>query len=148
MAKEIILYNLKDSVTDEEYKKYCDEDKGPFLNSLPSCKKFTLVKIVASKKGEIPYKYVGIVDATSSADWQKDTQTEGFQKFRESAGHPQDLAIQIGTGETHTFDLRQGWWFNGLSIVTALPILVTQIPFLLRVLLQHECFFFGSETES
>ncbi|MFH1113794.1 MAG: EthD family reductase [Pseudomonadota bacterium] len=81
MSKEIILYNLKDSVTDEEYKKYCEEKKGPFLQSLPSCKSFTLVKIVASKKGEIPYKYVGILDATSTADWQKDTQSEDFQKF-------------------------------------------------------------------
>ncbi len=81
MSKEIILYNLKDSVTDEEYKKYCEEKKGPFLQSLPSCKSFTLVKIVASKKGETPYKYVGILDATSTADWQKDTQSEDFQKF-------------------------------------------------------------------
>jgi hypothetical protein len=83
MAKEIILYNLKDSVSDEEYKKYCDEKKGPFIESLPSCKSFTLVKIVASKKGVIPYKYVGILDATSTADWQKDTQSEDFQKFLE-----------------------------------------------------------------
>lgn len=81
MAKEIILYNLKDDVTDDDYKKYCDEEKGPFLNSLPSCKQFTLVKIVASKKGEIPYKYVGIVDATSTADWQRDASTEEFQAF-------------------------------------------------------------------
>ena len=81
MAKEIILYNLKDSVTDEEYKQYCAEKKGPFLESLPSCKSFTLVKIVASKKGEIPYKYVGIIDATSTADWHQDTQTEAFGQF-------------------------------------------------------------------
>ena len=81
MAKEIILYNLKDTITDEEYKEYCDNEKGPFLNSLPSCKKFTLVKIVGSKKGEIPYKYVGIVDATSGSDWQKDASSKEFQDF-------------------------------------------------------------------
>lgn len=81
MAKEIILYNLKESITDEEYKQYCEEKKGPFLNGLPSCKKFTLVKITASKKGEIPYKYVGIVDTTSQEAWMKDTQSEGFQQF-------------------------------------------------------------------
>ncbi len=81
MAKEIILYNLKESVTDEEYKQYCEEKKGPFLNGLPSCKKFTLVKITASNKGEIPYKYVGIVDTTSQEEWLKDTQSEGFQQF-------------------------------------------------------------------
>ena len=78
MAREIILYNLKDSVTDEEYKKYCEEEKGPFISGLPSCKRFTLAKIVASKKGEIPYKYVGIVEVISSSDWQKDASTEEF----------------------------------------------------------------------
>jgi hypothetical protein len=81
MAKEIILYNLKGTVTDEEYKKYCEEKKGPFLSSLPSCKNFTLIKIVGSKKGQIPYKYVGVIDATSLQDWQKDASSEAFQNF-------------------------------------------------------------------
>jgi len=81
MAKEIILYNLKNTVSDEEYKKYCEEKKGPFLDSLPSCKSFTLVKIVDSQRGEIPYKYVGIVDVTNLGDWQKDASSEAFQNF-------------------------------------------------------------------
>lgn len=81
MAKEIILYNLKNTVSDEEYKKYCLEKKGPFFDGLPSCKSFTLIKIVGSKKGEVPYKYVGIVDATSPGDWQKDASSEVFQSF-------------------------------------------------------------------
>ena len=81
MAKEIILYNLKETVTDAEYADYCSTKKGPFFKSLPSCKKFTLVRIVASKKGGIPYKYVGIVDVTSAGDWERDTASPGFQAF-------------------------------------------------------------------
>jgi hypothetical protein len=81
MAKEIILYNLKNTVSDEEYKKYCTEKKGPFFDSLPSCKSFTLIKIAGSKEGEVPYKYVGIVDATSLEDWHRDTSSEAFQAF-------------------------------------------------------------------
>jgi hypothetical protein len=97
MAKEIILYNLKTTVTDEEYAEYCKTKKGPFLNSLPSCKKFTLVKIVGSKKGEIPYKYVGIVDATSSEEWMKDASSPAFQDFlKEWMTKVEDFHILMG----------------------------------------------------
>jgi hypothetical protein len=34
MAKEIILYNLAENVTDEEYKDYVTREKGPILESL------------------------------------------------------------------------------------------------------------------
>ena len=61
MAKQIILYNLAEHVTDEQYKEYVDNEKGPLLDSLPGVKKFELVKITGSMKGEIPYKYVGIM---------------------------------------------------------------------------------------
>jgi len=30
MAKEIILYNLRDDVKEEDYVKWCKEYKGPF----------------------------------------------------------------------------------------------------------------------
>ena len=97
MAKEIILYNLKTTVTDEEYAESCQTKKGPFLNSLPSCKKFTLVKIVGSKKGEIPYKYVGIVDATSGEEWMKDASSPAFQDFlKEWMTKVEDFHILMG----------------------------------------------------
>ena len=83
MAKEIILYNLADHVTDEEFKDYVTKDKGPLIESLPSVKKYTLVKITKSPTGEIPYKYVGIVDITSVDDFlQKDAQSQKYQDFR------------------------------------------------------------------
>lgn len=61
MAKQIILYNLAPHVTDEQYKEYVETEKGPLLDGLPGSKKFELVKITGSMKGEIPYKYVGIM---------------------------------------------------------------------------------------
>ena len=50
MSKEIILYNLKDGVADEDYKKWCEEYKGPVLLSLNSAKTFTLVKMMGGIK--------------------------------------------------------------------------------------------------
>ncbi len=61
MAKQIIMYNLADHVTDEQYKEYVNNEKGPLLDSMPGAKKFEMVKITGSMAGEIPYKYVGIM---------------------------------------------------------------------------------------
>ena len=81
MAKEIILYNLAPGVTDEEYAKYVAEEKGPFLDGLPGAEGFHLYKVTASKKGEIPYKYVGVLNLTSMEEWEKTMESEEFSKF-------------------------------------------------------------------
>jgi hypothetical protein len=82
MAKQIILYNLAKHVTDEEYKKYVINEKGPLLESLSSVKKFELVKIIGSASGEIPYKYVGILHIKSLDEFnQKDASSPKFQGF-------------------------------------------------------------------
>ncbi len=82
MAKEIILYNLAEHVTGEEYLEYVTEEKGPFLDSLPSAKKFELVKITGSTSGEIPYKYVGILHLNSLDEfYEKDAPSQEFQEF-------------------------------------------------------------------
>jgi hypothetical protein len=65
MANEIILYNPAENVTDEEYKDYVTKEKGPPLETLPSTKKFELVKIMGAATGEVPYRYVGILHLTS-----------------------------------------------------------------------------------
>jgi len=82
MAKQIILYNLADHVTDEQYKEYVVNEKGPLLDGLPGVKKFEMVKITGSMKGEIPYKYVGILHIE---DMEKFTQeampSKTFQDF-------------------------------------------------------------------
>jgi hypothetical protein len=82
LAKEIILYNLKAGVTDEEYQDYVTSEKGPLLESLSSVKKFEMVKISGAAKGEVPYKYVGILHLTNLNDfYQKDAKSPKFQDF-------------------------------------------------------------------
>lgn len=82
MAKEIILYNLADNVTDEQYKDFVTKEKGPLLDSLSSAKKFELVKITGAATGEIPYKYVGILHLSSLDEFrQKDAPSPKFQDF-------------------------------------------------------------------
>ena len=91
MAKEIILYNLRDDVTDEDYKKWCEEYKGPFLLRLDSVKSFILVSMLGGIKGngkesippeetKTPFKYIGILDSTSLEDWNKDRNSKTFKE--------------------------------------------------------------------
>ncbi len=82
MPKEIILYNLAENVTDEDYAEYVKNEKGPLLESLSSVEKFELVKIAGSASGEVPYRYVGIVHLKSLEDFQKnDAPSAKFQDF-------------------------------------------------------------------
>ena len=83
MAREIILYNLADHVTDKEFNDYVQNEKGPLIESLPSVKKYTLVHVTKSPTGEIPHEYIGIVDITSIEDFlQNDAQSQKYQDFR------------------------------------------------------------------
>ena len=61
MAKQIIMYNLADHVTDEQYREYVVNEKGPLLDGMPGARKFEMVKITGSMSGEVPYRYVGIM---------------------------------------------------------------------------------------
>jgi hypothetical protein len=99
MAKEIILYNLADNVTDEEYKAFVINEKGPLLDSLSSAKKFELVKITRSAAGEIPYKYVGILHLKSLDEfYQKDAPSQKFQDFLKK-WQPMTSGFHILSGE-------------------------------------------------
>ena len=82
MAKEIILYNLADHVTDEQYKDYVVNEKGPLLDGLPGVKKFEMVKITGSMKGEIPFRYVGILHIENLDEFKEKAQpSKEFQDF-------------------------------------------------------------------
>jgi hypothetical protein len=82
MAKEIILYNLAPHVTDEEFRAYVDNEKGPYIDSLPSVEKYELVKIDDSASGAIPFKYVGIVHLKSLDDFRnRDAKTDEYRAF-------------------------------------------------------------------
>ena len=99
MAKRIILYNLAEHVTDEAFKDYVVNEKGPLIESLPSVKKYELVHITAAMGGAIPYKYVGIVHITSLDDFnEKDAKTQEYQDFFRKFG-PMVSDLQVLSGE-------------------------------------------------
>jgi uncharacterized protein (TIGR02118 family) len=99
MAKRIILYNLAPSTTDEEFKKYVVNEKGPLISSLPGVEKYQLVKITGSMSGKIPYKYVGIISLTSEDEFnQKAAKTAEYQNFLKKFG-PMATDLQMLSGE-------------------------------------------------
>ena len=82
MAKEIILYNLADHVTDEEYKEYVMNEKGPLFDSLSQVTKFELVKVAGSASGESTYRYAAVVHIADMAEFHaKDTSSQAFGEF-------------------------------------------------------------------
>lgn len=87
MAKRIILYNLAEHMTDEKFKEYVTSEKGPLIDSLPSVKKYELVKITGATGGKIPYKYIGIVHVTSVEEFnEKAAKTKKYQDFLKKFG--------------------------------------------------------------
>jgi hypothetical protein len=99
MAKEIILYNLAENVTDEEYLEFVTKEKGPLLDSLSSVKKFELVKIKGAATGEVPFKYIGILHLKSLDEfYQKDAPSQKFQDFLEK-WQPMTSGFHILFGE-------------------------------------------------
>lgn len=91
MAKQFILYNLRDDVKPEDYIEWCHSFKGPLLLGLPSVKSFTLVQIKGGKKfngqqgippedTQTPFQFIGILDVTSLEEWMRDTQTDEYKE--------------------------------------------------------------------
>ena len=82
MPKQIILYNLADHITDEQYKTYVVKEKGPLLDSLPGVEKFEMVKITGSMKEVIPFHYIGIMHIDNMAEFTgKALPSKEFQDF-------------------------------------------------------------------
>lgn len=98
MPFEIILYNLKPDVTDEQFQEYVDNEKGPYIDSLPSVDKYELVKITESRSGVIPFRYVGIVHLNSLEGFkQRDAQTDEYRAFSaKMAGFTSELHVTFG----------------------------------------------------
>jgi hypothetical protein len=88
MAKQFILYNLKDDVNEEDFVKFVNEFKGPFISGLPSVKRYTItsVKGAMQAKGgppgpiETPYKLAAIVDLTSLKAYGKDAESQAYKE--------------------------------------------------------------------
>jgi len=79
---------LKDDVTEEDFIKFVNEYKGPFVTGLSAVKRYTLttVKRAMQAKGgppgpvETPYKIAAVVDLTSLEDYAKDQQSQAYQE--------------------------------------------------------------------
>ena len=100
MAKQIILYNLAEHVTDEQYKEYVVNEKGPLLDGLPGVEKFELVKITGSMKGEIPYNYIGIMHIRDPGLFgQEAAPSKEFQDFAAKWSTMVQPDFQTLTGE-------------------------------------------------
>jgi len=91
MPKQIILYNLRDDVKEEDYIKWCHSFKGPLLLGLPSVKSFTLLKMLGGRKGngqkgippeetKSPFQLIGILEVTSREEWMKDMATKKYKE--------------------------------------------------------------------
>ena len=88
MAKQFVLYNLKDGVSEEDFEKWANDFKGPLISGLSSVKSYTLTKVGGAIKAEggppepteSPYKFVGIVDLTSFEDYAKDQETPPYKE--------------------------------------------------------------------
>jgi hypothetical protein len=91
MPKQIILYNLRDDVKDEDYIKWAHEFKGPLLLNLKSTKSYTLLKMLGGRKGngqkgekpvetKSPFQFIGILDITSKEEWMKDVASKAYHE--------------------------------------------------------------------
>ena len=86
-------------MTDEAFKEYVTSEKGPLIESLPSVKKYELVRITGAAAGEIPYKYVGIVHVTSIEEFnEKAAKTPEYQDFLKKF-RPMVSDLQMLSGE-------------------------------------------------
>lgn len=92
MAKEIILYNLREDVKEEDYVQWCECYKGPLLIGLPGSKSFTLLKMMGGVQGDgqkgsppsptkPPFNYIGVLDVNSLEEWGKSRESEPFEEF-------------------------------------------------------------------
>jgi hypothetical protein len=86
-------------MTDEEFKQYVVNEKGPLIDGLPGVKKYELVKITGAAGGEVPYKYVGIVHVNSLDEFnEKAAKTQEYQDFLKKFG-PMAKDLQMLSGE-------------------------------------------------
>ena len=88
MAKQFVLYSLKDGLKEEDFLKFVNEYKGPFVTGLSAVKRYTITSVKAAMlaKGgppapvETPYKLAAVIDLTSLADMKKDAASQAYQK--------------------------------------------------------------------
>ncbi len=92
MPKVVVLYNLKDSASKEEYENWCKSFKGPFFISLGPCKAYTILKFSEGQMGDgsqhklpqimdrLPFQYMGIIEIEDVNKWNEITESTDFKE--------------------------------------------------------------------
>jgi hypothetical protein len=93
MSKIVVLFNLKDGVSVDDYERFARETDLPIVNALPSVRKFEVLKASGVLGGGAsPYQYVEIIDLHSLQQLGEDVSSETMQKvaatFRSMADAP------------------------------------------------------------
>jgi len=89
MPKQVILYNLRDDVNEEDYVRWCNEFKGPLIMGLPSMQSLTLMRMSAGKKGhgkdrvqpqdaKPPFRFIGVLDIRSREEYLADMASKEY----------------------------------------------------------------------
>jgi hypothetical protein len=80
--KQVFLYNLKPSITDEQYDEFLYKFKGPLTSRLHGNISFTMLRMKDSLKGPF-YEYVGYLEITDPKEWEKDCKDPEYAKMIE-----------------------------------------------------------------
>lgn len=78
----IVLFNLKDGQTEEEFVQWMQINDIPVASNLPSVIEYNLVKTVAmlGADGEPPYKYMEVIRVSDFDQLGKDAEGEAIQR--------------------------------------------------------------------
>ncbi len=100
MTKIIVLFNLKDSVSVEDYEVFARNTDLPIVNALPSVKKFEVLKAQGTfSGGPSPYQYIEIIDVHALDQLGSDVSTEAMKKvaaqFQSMAENPQFIITEV-----------------------------------------------------
>ena len=87
MPKFIIMYDLKDDKKEEDFVKWVNEYKGPFVLGLNGVKSYTITSVLGAVKSEggppapaePPYNIAAIVDVTSFEDYAKAQESDAYK---------------------------------------------------------------------
>lgn len=81
MNKIIVLFNLKDGVSNSQYEEWAKTTDLPIVNALPSVDRFDVLKSLSllGSEEKPPYQYIEIIDIANEHQFSKDASTETMQ---------------------------------------------------------------------
>ena len=110
MAKQFILYNLKDDVSQDDFEKWVNEFKGPFISGLPAVKRYTLTKVSGAVQAKL-YRYLYQIEPGSNHDHA----ATGVIRLQLVPGYARSLAVILLTQQTFAFSRRLSRLLNHIE---------------------------------